>query len=201
MLECLSWSQHKLHAMSQHILWQLSPEQKKAALQEGKRRQRTNETKGLRGRNNGPAFGDNAELIHVLGAGGEMAVASYLGLTSHLFKENDAVRGSSDLPFSIDVKTRSRHYYDLICLLDESPEKILVLVTVENKEIRIHGWILARDAKKEQWKKEYVAGRPCYFVPKNYLLPMEALWEKVNETILLRLRETRTKTLPLPQAS
>ncbi|AEX55978.1 hypothetical protein S-CBS4_gp011 [Synechococcus phage S-CBS4] len=160
-----------------YITWALSPSEKALAIAEGKRRQAVNVAQGKLGRNNGPAHGENALRMHILGAGGEMAVASYLGLKDGVFEEVEANRGSSDLPFDIDVKTRSRHYYDLICLLDEREDKTLVLVTVENREIRLHGWIRASEAKQAQWKKEYVANRPCYFVPKENLRSMEELKE------------------------
>lgn len=104
-----------------------------------------------------------------------MAVASYLGLQQFVFQETEARRGSCDLPPNIDVKTRARHYYDLICLRDESPEKTLVLVTIQNQEIRLHGWICSNDAKRKEWLKEYVPGRPCYFVPQGNLRPIEEL--------------------------
>ena len=96
--------------MPQHIVWQLSPSEKALAIAEGERRQETNARQGKLGRNNGPALGDDALRMHILGAGGEMAVASYLGLKDFVFQETEANRGSYDGPFKIDVKTRSRHY-------------------------------------------------------------------------------------------
>ncbi len=161
--------------MPQHIVWQLSPSEKALAIAEGERRQEVNVKQGKIGRDRGPTAGEDALRVHILGAGGEMAVASYLGLKEFVFKEKEARRGSYDLPPDIDVKTRARHYYDLPCFLDESPEKTLVLVTIEHQEIRLHGWIKAHDAKQEQWKKSHVHGRVSYFVPKETLLPMEEL--------------------------
>lgn len=161
--------------MPQHIVWQLSPSEKALAIAEGERRQRINLAQGKLGRNNGPAAGEDALRIHLLGAGGEMAVASFLSLKDFVFQESEANRGSADLPFNIDVKTRSRHYYDLICLLDESEDKVLVLVTIQNQEIRLHGWLHAHQAKQPQWRKEHVLGRSCYFVPKENLRSMEEL--------------------------
>jgi hypothetical protein len=161
--------------MPQHIVWQLSPSEKALAIEEGERRQNVNVSQGKIGRDRGPTVGDDALRVHILGAGGEMAVASYLGLKQFIYKEKEATRGSYDLPPDIDVKTRARHYYDLACFLDESPEKTLVLVTIEHQEIRLHGWIKAAHAKQEQWKKSHVPGRVSYFVPKEALRPMEEL--------------------------
>lgn len=158
-----------------YIKWELSHSEKALAIAEGERRQSVNTAQGKIGRDRGPTRGQDALRVHILGAGGEMAVASYLGLKDHVFKESEAIRGSYDLPPNIDVKTRARHYYDLACMLDETPDKTLVLVTIEHKEIRLHGWMRAYDAMREQWKKSHVPGRISYFVPKENLRPMEEL--------------------------
>jgi hypothetical protein len=111
----------------------------------------------------------------LLGAAGEMAVAVMLGMEDKLYQETEAQRGSFDLPPNIDIKTRSRHRYDLIVQLDENPDKTLVLVTIENRITLIHGWIKAVDAMKEQWKKDPAGGRTAYFVPKTELLSLSTL--------------------------
>ncbi len=147
---------------------------------EANRRQAVNEAKALKGRNNGAACGPEALRHHLLGAAGEMAAASYLGLKQFLYQETEARRGSYDLPPNIDVKTRSRHYYDLICQLDESPGKVLVLVTIESRITLVHGWIKSEDAMQEKWKKDPAKGRPAYFVPKENLSPIELLKECLN---------------------
>ena len=154
------------------IVFDFSDEDKELVRAEAVRRQLVNEKKGLKGRNGGPADGDKALFFHKLGAAGELAVADYLQLREFLYQETEAKRGSSDLPPNIDVKTRSRHDYDLICQLDEKPGKILVLVTIQNKITLLHGWIKSEDAMKEQWKKDPARGRPAYFVPQSALLPL-----------------------------
>jgi hypothetical protein len=103
-----------------------------------------------------------------------MAVASHLGLKEFLYKETEAKRGSCDLP-GIDVKTRSRHCYDLIVQKNESPEKKFVLVTIQDKKTVIHGWIRGKDAMKKEYWSDPAGGRPAYFVPKTALMPMSAL--------------------------
>jgi hypothetical protein len=69
------------------ISFVFSEEERSLAMEEGMRRQGVNEAKGLRGRNGGAWKGSKALDIHLLGAAGEMAVASYLGIKEHLFKE------------------------------------------------------------------------------------------------------------------
>ena len=156
-------------------MWKLSAEERRAAIAEGERRQQVTTDRGTAGRNRGPERGDEALRVHILGAGGEMAVASFLELKQFVFEETNAKRGSYDLPPDIDVKTRARHCYDLICFVDEAPEKTLVLVTIQSKEIRLHGWIKAFDAKRPEWLRTYVQGRTAYFVPKEALRPIQEL--------------------------
>ena len=138
------------------------------------RRQSVNEAKGLRGRNGGASFGSKALEIHLLGAAGEMAVASYLGMKSFLYQATEAERGSCDLP-GIDVKTRSKANYDLIVQKNEPAEKKYVLVTIQDKTTLIHGWIHGGEAMQEKFWADPAGGRPAYFVGKEHLRPMETL--------------------------
>jgi len=138
------------------------------------RRQGVNESKGLRGRNGGVWKGSKALEIHLLGAAGEMAVASHLGMKEHLFKETEARRGSDDLP-GMDIKTRSKHSYDLIVQKQEDPRKKFVLVTIENQKTLLHGWCYGEEAMREEYWADPARGRPAYFVPKLALRSMEEL--------------------------
>jgi hypothetical protein len=149
-------------------------EERRLAMEEGVRRQSVNEAKGLRGRNSGPTFGVKALEVHLLGAAGEMAVASYMGLKGHLYTEKEAKRGSCDLP-GIDVKTRSKASYDLIVQKREDPRKKFVLVTIENQKTLLHGWCYGEEAMQERFWADPARGRPAYFMPKECLRPMETL--------------------------
>jgi hypothetical protein len=153
------------------ISFVFSEEERSLAMEEGMRRQGVNEAKGLRGRNGGAWKGSKALDIHLLGAAGEVAVASYLGMKEHLFKETEARRGSDDLP-GMDVKTRSRHQYDLIVQKNENACKKFVLVTIESQKTFLHGWCYGRDAMKEEFWADPARGRPAYFrSPKKHLSP------------------------------
>jgi hypothetical protein len=147
------------------ISFVFSEEERRLAMEEGMRRQHVNEAQGLRGRNGGAWKGSKALDIHLLGAAGEVAVASYLGMKEHLFKETEARRGSDDLP-GIDVKTRSKASYDLIVQKREDPKKKFVLVTIENQQTLLHGWCYGEEAMQEQHWADPARGRPAYFVPK-----------------------------------
>lgn len=149
-------------------------DQRTRAYQEGLRRQQFNEIKNFKGRNRAPSKGKYAEQMHLLGAAAEMAVAVYLDLEDYLYLQERPVRGSCDLP-GIDVKCRSRHYYDLLIQLDDDPDKNFVLVTIENQRTIIHGWISGHEGMKKEWIKEFVPGRACYAVPQENLRPLEHL--------------------------
>ena len=156
------------------VEFRFTPEQRLKAIEEGRRRQAVNQAKALKGRNNAPVSGQEAEMMHLLGAAGELAVAVYLGMEQHLYRDEIPIRGSCDLP-GIDVKCRSEHWHDLLIQLDDDPKKIFVLVTISDKKTMIHGWISGQDGMKEEWKRSFKKDRPCYAVPKTKLKPMEDL--------------------------
>ena len=149
-------------------------DERQQAVKEGMRRQGFNESKGLRGRNGGAWKGSKALDIHLLGAAGEVAVASYLNLKGELFKETEAKKNSDDLP-GIDVKTRSKASYDLIVQRGSDPQKKFVLVTIENQQTLLHGWCYGHEALQERFWADPARGRPAYFIPKECLRPIETL--------------------------
>jgi hypothetical protein len=113
--------------------------------------------------------------MHELGTLGEMAVAEYLGMSDRVFSSAEPVWGSSDLPHDVEVKTRSRHWHDLIVQKGERPDKIVVLVTIEGGDIRLQGWCKAGDVMEERYWSDPAGGRAAYFIPKNLLEPAETL--------------------------
>jgi hypothetical protein len=158
-----------LFFMPTPIEFVFSDEERQQAMEEGLRRQGFNESKGLRGRNGGAWQGSKALDIHLLGAAGEMAVASFLGMKEHLYQEKEARRGSDDLPGGIDVKTRSKHKYDLIVQRQENPQKRFVLVTICDQQTLIWGWCYGREAMQKCYWSDPARGRPAFFVPKEQL--------------------------------
>jgi hypothetical protein len=169
----------------------LSPENLALARAEALRRQSQNEAKGLRGRNKAPDKGEKALKMHLLGCLGEVAVAELLGMQEHLFQAENAVRGAADLPGNIEVKTRSKHNYDLLVQLDDDPSKVFVLVTHEGGETaQVWGWIHGRDAARKEWIREFVRGRPCYAVPQKALNPIESIKDLPAESLPVRVLES-----------
>jgi hypothetical protein len=157
------------------IIINLGAEQLQAAEREAVRRQSHNEAKGLKGRNRAAATGDRALELHRLGCIGEMAVAVHMGLEEYVFQATDAVRGSTDLPGNIEVKTRPKHGYDLLVQLDDDPSKVFVLVTHQDGVTQIAGWAHGHDVMKASNVRELVRGRPCHVFPGKALNPAETL--------------------------
>ena len=158
----------------------LTEEEKNVVRAEAQRRQSECEQLNLKGRNGGEAVGDLALQHHKYGAAGEMAVASYLGLKDQLFQDKF---GLYDLPGKIDVKTRSKHWYDLIVQMDDKPGKNYWLVTIENKEIRLHGWLPWVECAKPEYAKTPNSRGKAYFVPKDRLYPPES-WKEHLQVVL-----------------
>lgn len=137
---------------------------------EAQRRQDYNQARNLKGRNRAAATGDEALRLHILGCVGELAVAKYLGMESRVFDAQGPIRGSSDLPGNIEVKTRPKANYDLLVQFGDDPNKIFVLVTHEGGEsAHVRGWIRGKDAMRKEYVRELVRGRPCYVIPQKAL--------------------------------
>jgi len=155
-------------------------EERRLAADEGRRRQRENEKKKRRGRNGAPDVGKKSLHYNLIGAAGEMAVASYLGLKKYVYADKEPVRGSFDLPPNIEVKTSTRYLNEMPVQLDDVKTKRYVHVTIEKNICTIHGWTTADKAMKPLHIKEPQENRPAYFVPKGILYSMSSLLEIVK---------------------
>jgi len=123
--------------------------------------------------------------MHKLGCIGEVAVAIYLGLERFLFQQKNAIANSVDLPGNIEVKTRSKHGYDLLIQLDDEPSKLFVLVTcdgsADSRKARIIGWTYGANVMKREFVREFVRGRPCYAIRQSLLNSIETLMDEIKK--------------------
>jgi hypothetical protein len=108
---------------------------------------------------------------HIEGACGEIAVAKLLGVfwdgSVNTWKAND-------LP-GLQVRTRSRHDFELLVRPQDDDSTPWVLVTGKCPEYRVRGYLYGHEAKRGEWLRSY-GGRPkAYFVPHSNLRPMEEL--------------------------
>ena len=159
------------------MLITLSDAERQIVLKEAERRQDYNNSRNIKGRNGGVEDGDLALHYHKIGCAGEMAVAKYLGLKDYLFLDIAPLKGSCDLPYHIDVKTRQRSWHNLIVQKDDAMSKNFWLVTIENKRINLEGWIYGHEAFRDEYIKDPAGGREAYFIPKRKLRRPDCFYE------------------------
>lgn len=118
----------------------------------------------------GAASSDNRLGHHFEGACGELALCKaknmHWGGTVNSFKGADVGR-------NIQVRTRSRHDWDLIVRTDDSDLDWFVLVTGQAPDFTLRGYIKGRDAKRQEWLRDHGGHGDAYFVPQSALTPIE----------------------------
>jgi hypothetical protein len=117
--------------------------------------------------------GENGWTHHIEGALGEYVVAKALGITwtGHAGVFHDV----ADVGIDVEVRTRSRHDYDLIVREQDRPDRFYVLVTGRAPSFRIRGFIYGGEAKEPKWIKTYGNRPPAFFVPADCLEAFEHL--------------------------
>ena len=120
--------------------------------------------------NRQPAYGattDHDWQWHIEGALGEMALAKALGVFwagVGLFRGADVVNEN--------VRTRSKHSYDLILHPSDPDDWKYWLLTGCNGTYIIQGWCWGVDGKIDEYWQDPAGGRPAYFVPQAALTPL-----------------------------
>jgi hypothetical protein len=108
---------------------------------------------------------------HCEGACGELALAKLLGV---YWDGSVDTWKAHDLP-GLQVRTRSKHSYELIVRPNDDDAAKWVLVTGRCPSYLVRGWLCGSDAKRPEWLRAY-GGRPAaYFVPHAALRPVEDL--------------------------
>lgn len=75
----------------------------------------------------------------------------------------------ADIGKSIQIRSSAKHDNNLIVRMDDSDDHYFVLVTGICPDYLVHGYIKGRDAKKNQWLKNYNSRPGAYFVPQSEL--------------------------------
>lgn len=122
-----------------------------------------------------PAYGAGSKddwQLHIEGALGECALAKYLNV---YWSGKGEMRNPDVGPF--DVRTRSRHDYELILHPNDPDERTFWLLTGSNGVYRIHGCIKGKDGKKKEFWKDPAGGRPAFFVPQSELTLRQEIQE------------------------
>ena len=128
-------------------------------------------------KNRTPRYGaDNRNdwQLHVEGCLGEIAVASYLGI---FWDANLGMLHRSDVG-ELEVRCRSKNWYDLIIHHEDSNHAKYVLITGVNGSYDIHGWIYGYSGKNEKYWSDPAKGRPAFFVPKSELNSMDTIFDR-----------------------
>ena len=115
---------------------------------------------------------------HIEGCFGEILISKHLGVywggNLDSFKDADILR-------RVQVKTRSKHKYDLVFRPDDNEDHVFVLVTGKCPNYRLHGFMRGFDCKREDWWKN-PGDRPyAWFVPKEALQPIEDLYPRIDD--------------------
>lgn len=113
---------------------------------------------------------DHNWSIHIEGACGELAAAKVLNV--YWSPTQGTFRDCPDIGGAFEVRTRSQHWHDLIVRPDDRDDLPYVLVTGLTPYFVVRGWILGRDAKRDEWWK-----RPGGVLDYAWFVPQEALRE------------------------
>jgi hypothetical protein len=109
---------------------------------------------------------------HVEGACGELSVAKVLG---RYWDGSVDTFKSPDLPGGVQVRTRSKHDWELLIRPCDPREAVYVLVTGRCPSYRVHGWIQGSEAMRQEWLANHAGRPPAYFIPQEALLPLTTL--------------------------
>jgi len=110
---------------------------------------------------------------HIEGACGELVVAK--ALNCYCSGSVNTFKLGGDLGSNIQVRTRSKHEYELIVRPSDRDDDVFVLVTGKSPCFVVRGWISGGSAKASEWKKAHGGRAEAYFVPHSSLLPMSQL--------------------------
>jgi hypothetical protein len=104
--------------------------------------------------------------LHVEGAAGELAAAKALG--TYWPATVGTFHTQGDLAPGIEVRTRSRHDYDLIIRDDDPEDALYILVTGTLPHYRVHGY--ANGTQRDPAHRRTHGGRPAaFFIPHDAL--------------------------------
>lgn len=135
----------------------------------------------------GAPEGQDGEILHMMGAFSEMAVAKYLNL---YWSGGIGIIGGIDVGEMVEVRSITQPTYRLFL---HEKDRALPFVLVYPKavhEYRLIGWIRGHDGKRDAFRdpKPRKAGERQWAVPQSALLDMEDLrrWvslQRVGETV------------------
>lgn len=70
------------------------------------------------------------------------------------------------------VRTRSKHEYELPIYPRDRPDRYYVLLTGTVPEYRVRGYVWGADGKRPEFYTRYGKGRPAFYVPYRLIIPL-----------------------------
>lgn len=110
--------------------------------------------------------------LHLEGACGELAYCKHAGI---FWDGSIDVFKRPDIGGSIQIRTRSRHDYELIVRDDDADTDWFVLITGRMPRFEIRGCLRGADAKRAEWRQTHGDREAAFFVPTKELLGVERL--------------------------
>lgn len=123
--------------------------------------------------NRAPDWKDGTEKSnHIDGAAAEILAAKALNV--YYCPRINTFKGA-DIGKNIEVRGTKVDWYGVKVKERDSDERIVVgFRKIDDTHYDLLGWIAAKEAKKKKWMKDPMArGRPAYFVPQEFLNPVE----------------------------
>lgn len=110
--------------------------------------------------------GSNGFQKHIIGAQCELAVAKML---DRYWPGTVNRHGEADIGTDIEVRGTDLPHGQLILHRKNPDDRFYYLVIASGHEFNVVGWIVGEAGKREAFWKEYVPGRPAFFVPQRLL--------------------------------
>jgi hypothetical protein len=111
--------------------------------------------------------------LHIEGATTELAVAKCLNRFWN--GSFNTYKKGGDIGAKIQVRRRTKLWYDLLVREDDDNDSIFVLAIGIAPTYRIVGWLVGKEAKQNRWIREYAKRPSAYFVPQQFLRPIQQL--------------------------
>ena len=134
-------------------------------------------------KNRTPRYGSGSQndwQLHIEGCLGELALASYLGL---FWDANLGMLSRGDVG-DLEVRTRSKHYYDLIIHDGDKDTSKYVLVTGVNGSYQIHGWLWGFEGKRKEYWSDPAGDRAAYFIKKSNLRSLDTIHSQISQQVV-----------------
>lgn len=162
------------------MIVKLSPEECHMAVLIASTRQTSSAIKGLKDRINDKSWFDGF-LVHFHGCVGEIAAAKALDV--HWPGWVDRFTTVADLGDNIEVRHRVDNAHDLIIRNSDDKDKFYVLTTGLPDAVIVHGYIRGKNGMNKTFIRTHGGKPAAYFVPKEFLSPIEQLKQKVHNYV------------------